>query len=216
MQAIRLRQRWLAAIFVAGCAMGPARADLVYSVTAASAGAGGTGSFDVLLTDTGGDFNVAGFNFEITSPDADVTFTDITINTVAAPYIFAGDSLLADSVTGSILENPPSTAQDAQAGDVPADFTATVLGNGDQVGLGHVLFSIAPGAGAGPVSIDFGSATSLSDDLGNPIAFDTVAGGLTITGGVSAIPEPVTTGVLGVALAALILFRGFCPIRRVL
>src|SRR5580698_453212 len=200
MQAIRLRQRWLAAIFVAGCAMGQARADLVYSVTPASAGAGGTGSFDVLLTDTGGDFNVAGFNFEITSPDADVTFTDITINTVAAPYIFAGDSLLADPVTGSILENPPSTAQDAQAGDVPADFTPAAIADGDEVGLGHVLFTIAPGASPGPVSIDFGSATSLSDAGGNLIAFDNSGGTLTITAGTIATPEPAMTGILGLAL----------------
>jgi hypothetical protein len=154
----------------------------------------------VVLTDTGGDFNVAGFNFEITTSDTDVTFTDITINTVAAPYIFAGDSLLAAPVTGSILENPPSTAEDAQAGDVTADFTTVAIADGDEVGLGHVLFTIAPGASLGPVSIEFGSATSLSDGLGNPIAFDNSGGTLTITGGTIATPEPAMTGVLGLAL----------------
>src|SRR5579871_1548598 len=112
MLSVRLRRVWL----TAACAMtwvmgtGSARADLVLSMTSASAGAGGSGSFDVVLTDTGGNFNVAGFNFEITTSNTDVTFTDITINTVAAPYIFAGNSLLAAPVTGSILENPPSTA----------------------------------------------------------------------------------------------------------
>jgi len=186
---------------------GAARADLVFSMTPGSAGAGGSGSFDVVLTDTGGGFNVAGFNFEITTSNTDVTFTDITINTVAAPYVFAGDSLLAAPVTGSILENPPSTAQDAQAGDVTADFTAVAIADGDEVGLGHVLFTIAPGSSPGPVSIDFGSATSLSDDLGNPIEFDSSGGTLTITGGTVATPEPAMTGVLGLALAGIVLVR---------
>ena len=202
MHSVWLRRVWLTAACAVACVMGTgaARADLVFSMTPGSASAGGSGSFDVVLTDTGGDFNVAGFNFEITTSDTDVTFTDITINTVAAPYIFAGDSLLAAPATGSILENPPSTAQDAQAGDVTADFTAVAIGDGDEVGLGHVLFTIAPGASPGPVSIDFGSATSLSDGLGNPIAFDNSGGTLTITGGTVATPEPVQTGVVGLAL----------------
>jgi hypothetical protein len=208
MHSVRLRRAWLTACAVA-CVMGTgaARADLVFSMTPGSAGAGGSGSFDVVLTDTGGGFNVAGFNFEITTSNTDVTFTDITINTVAAPYVFAGDSLLAAPVTGSILENPPSTAQDAQAGDVTADFTAVAIADGDEVGLGHVLFTIAPGSSPGPVSIDFGSATSLSDDLGNPIEFDSSGGTLTITGGTVATPEPAMTGVLGLALAGIVLVR---------
>jgi hypothetical protein len=202
MHSVRLRRVWLTAACALACVMGTgvARADLVLSMTPASASAGGSGSFDVVLTDTGGDFNVAGFNFEITTSDTDVTFTDITINTVAAPYIFAGDSLLADPVTGSILENPPSTAQDAQAGDVPADFTPAAIVDGDEVGLGHVLFTIAPGASPGPVSIDFGSATSLSDAGGNLIAFDNSGGTLTITAGTITTPEPAMTGILGLAL----------------
>jgi hypothetical protein len=50
------------------------------------------------------------------------------------------------------------------------------------------------------VSIDFGSATSLSDAGGNLIAFDNSGGTLTITGGTVATPEPAMTGVLGLAL----------------
>jgi hypothetical protein len=202
MHSVRLRRVWLTAACAVACVMGTgtARADLVFSMTPGSASAGGSGSFDVVLTDTGGDFNVAGFNFEVTTSDTDVIFTDITINTVAAPYIFAGDSLLAAPVTGSILENPPSTAQDAQAGDVTADFTNKAIADGDEVGLGHVLFTIAPGASPGPVSIDFGSATSLSDAEGDLIAFDNSGGTLTITGGTVVTPEPAMTGVLGLAL----------------
>lgn len=213
MHSIRLRRVWLNAACAVACVMatGTARADLVLSMTPASASAGGSGSFDVVLTDTGGDFSVAGFNFEITTSGADVTFTDITINTVAAPYIFAGDSLLAAPVTGSILENPPSTAQDAQAGDVTADFSSVAIADGDEVGLGHVLFTIAPDASPGLVSINFGSATSLSDGQGNPIAFDSSAGTLTITGGTIATPEPATTGLLGLALIiGLISRRRLC------
>lgn len=209
MHSVRLRRVWLTAAGALACVIGTgaARADLVLSMTPGSANAGGSGSFDVVLTDTGGNFNVAGFNFEITTSNADVTFTDITIDTVAASYIFAGDSLLAAPVTGSILENPPSTAQDAQAGDVPADSASMAIANGDEFGLGHVLFTIAPGASTGPVSIDFGSATSLSDQSGAAIAFDTSGGMLTVTGGTIATPEPAMTGVLGLALIIGLIYR---------
>ena len=213
MHSNRLRRVWLTVACAVGCITGSvrARADMIYSLTAVATSPGDTGVFDVLLTNTGsGSIDVAGFNFEISTSDTDVAFTDITINTLAAPYIFSGDSLLAAPVSGSILESPPSTAQDAQAGDFPADGMATVLGAGDEVGLGHVLFSIAPGATPGPVTIDFGPATSLSDDLGDEIAFDTLEGTLTITG-VSATPEPATTGMLGAALMALVCFRKLYP-----
>jgi hypothetical protein len=174
-------------------------------MTAVSASPGSSGAFDVFLTNTGpGSISIQGFQFEVTTADTDITFTDITINPVVAPYMFAGNSLLA--IGSSILEVPPSTAQDAQALDLSADGTSTIIGSGVEFGLGEVLFSIASNAAPTTAVINFGAATSLSDAAGGSIPFQPVAGGLTITG-TSATPEPATAGMLGATLLGLIALR---------
>jgi len=207
-QSFWQRQVWLTAACAIAWVMGsaPARATPIFSITPATVGAGGSGEFEVILTNSGSPIGVAGFNFEITTSNTAITFTDITDNTVIDPYIYLGDSLLA-SGTGSILETPPSTAQDAQAGDYPLTGIGNTLGPGSAYSLGLVLFSVAPGAAAGPVTINFGGATSLSDPNGNSIAFGSTPGQVIITAPVIQTPEPRIFGMVGLGFLSLITIR---------
>jgi hypothetical protein len=72
------------------------------------------------------------------------------------------------------------------------------------VSLGEVFFSIAPFAGPGSVPITFRSAgTSLTDQFGDPRAFTTVNGAITISPAI--IPEPAHLSSLVACLGLLAL-----------
>src|SRR5262249_36905023 len=67
----------------------PARAEMVIQVADSSSAPGGTGSFDVTLQNTGGTFQIAGFSVELSVPaGSGASFTGVTVDTVAAPYLF--------------------------------------------------------------------------------------------------------------------------------
>src|SRR4051794_4890619 len=67
----------------------PARADLIVQVENSSAAPGGTGSFDVVLSDTGGTFAISGFQVELSVPGASgVQFSAVDASTTTAPYLF--------------------------------------------------------------------------------------------------------------------------------
>jgi hypothetical protein len=74
--------------------------------------------FDVLLTNTGpSSQNIAAFNFELTTVDTNITFTDVTTSTTTAAYIFS-DSLFGPDITTF------TSAQSVEAGDLDAKATA--------------------------------------------------------------------------------------------
>ena len=67
----------------------PAHAGLIVQALDSTADAGGTGAFDVIVSDTGGTFEVAGFSVELSVPGVSgVSFSDVTTGTLAAPYLF--------------------------------------------------------------------------------------------------------------------------------
>src|SRR5450631_1810049 len=77
----------------------PARADIILSVQSVAGAPGSSGNFDVLLTNTGPSIqNIAGFAFELSTADTNITFTDVTTSTTTASYIFAGDSLFGPDI----------------------------------------------------------------------------------------------------------------------
>jgi hypothetical protein len=176
----------------------PARAGLVIQVDSATAPAGGSGTFDVVLGDTSGTFQIGGFSIELTVPGASgVTFTAADTNTSPEVYVFGTyQSSPLPFATGPF----PNT--DFVAGD--ADLTPpgfVTLNSGDLVGLAHVSFSVANGTPPGPVTVSLvssGGNTSLSDGDGNPVAFTTQNGTITI----NSVPEPSTLvlGALGTML----------------
>src|SRR5882672_4077098 len=61
------------------------------SVIASSPSAGN--AFDVVLTNTGpGSITLGGFSFELTTADANITFTSATTGTTLFAYVFSGHS----------------------------------------------------------------------------------------------------------------------------
>jgi hypothetical protein len=175
----------------------PARANLIMSVIHSSASPGGTGSFDVVLIDADAPGSathpVNAFSVELTVPGTSgIKFTAADVNTTAAPYIFG------------TLQTPPFTFDTFPTTDVTvADFdppgASTPIGPGQEFGLGHLSYSVAPGTPLGLVAVSFVAAgTSLTDPNGNPIAFSA-----STDGSISVVPEPsalVLTAIGGAAL----------------
>jgi hypothetical protein len=165
----------------------PARADIVLSIESVTGAPGSTGTFDVLLTNTGpSDQNIAAFNFELTTADTNITFTDVTTSTTTAPYIFPpASSLFGPDITTFAI------GQTVEAGDVDDTLAGTDIASGATYGLGNVTYSIDPLASNGDIAeIDFAAypQTSLSDNNLNNVDFTAESG--TITVQTSTIPEP--------------------------
>ena len=172
-------------------------AGLVLTVEASSAPVGGVGSFDVLLSDTGGSFQVATFSVELSVSSASgVKFTAANTNTTMASYIFG--SLQSPPFSFDNFPNTSFTVSDSpQSG--PGFVT---LNTNDVVGLEHVTYTVAAGTTPGtviPVSIlDIGGGTSLSDLSGALVPFTPANGSITVTA--SSVPEPSSLVLLATAL----------------
>jgi hypothetical protein len=166
-------------------------AGLVISTTNSSVAPGGSGSFDVLLTNT--DTNVlnvqtvGGFSFQISVPVASgIQFTGVDFNT-SLSYLFAGNSFdqtFGFPLSGDVFPNTTFTASDL------ADVGGFGLAGTQTVGLGHVTYQ-ASNALSGNTTISFipYPATGLTDDLGNNLAVDVHSGTIEAE---LAVPEPST------------------------
>lgn len=158
-------------------------------------------SFDVLLTNTSGSLvSIGAFAFEFSTASSDVIFTDATTGTLAAPYIFGGNSLFGPDIATA------AGGQDLTASDVYAiPGAGTTLSAGAMVALGHILFDVlatAPSETVITSFVDF-PATSLSDELGNDIAIDSLLGGEIVIGSAVPVPEPSSLALLLTAAVSL-------------
>jgi hypothetical protein len=163
--ALGLAWAWLAV----GTA--PAHAQLILGITTDSAVPGSsTDSLDVTLTNQGSSsVNIAGFSFELNATGSNaglLTFTDATLDTLAAPYIFEGNSFvqtvyLTDDITPT--NTPGNYGQTIDASDLDVTGVGTLLAGGHTVSLGNVLFTLSPTASSS-INLEFtsSSATSLS------------------------------------------------------
>jgi len=138
-------------------------------------------AFDVTLTsDT--NIMVAGFSFGISPLPPDLTFTDVTTSTVS-PYIFAGHSLFGPSIAS------PSAPTASDEYDVFGSGV-TVAAN-TTVGLGQVVFSVAPTAPSETLAVNFDPyATSVTDPDGNLLDFTTTSGFVDVSSQSNVITEP--------------------------
>jgi len=167
----------------------PARAGLleisIESPINVNAGTSGDG-FDVLLTNLSGPaVSLAGFTFEISVPSTDILLSAANTATLLDPYIFSGKSLFGPNIMVA------NTGQDLSASDLYSVIGSGItLGAGATVGLGHILFDVSATAHSETVPVTFfaSPATSLSDDLANPVPINTLTNGqIDITG---TVPEP--------------------------
>ena len=192
-----IRLLTLATFFTAMVCSVPARADLIVSVGTVTASAGSiANSLEVDLRNTGSAVTIGGFSFEVSVSNPDINFTQADTSTTQ-PYIFPTDSLFGpfiNTTAGSSL-----TASDLSVAGVTIAADTTV-------GLGDVLFNVAPGAAAGTYSVTLAPwpATSLSDPAANDVPITTLnAGQIQITGAQS-VPEPSPV-IFVTAMALLVL-----------
>lgn len=207
MPARPLRALLLAAVALAVPAARPADASLDLSILTSTANAGGTGSFDVLISSSGGSFDVSGFSFNLqVASNSGILFTGVTAGTVSAPYIFG--TLQSSPFSSNTF---PTTRFIASDSSLSAPFTVTV-GPGSTFGLGRVSYSVAAGTAPGPIAVSFLGTTGLNrttevnDINGDPFAITATGGTITVAGAGS-VPEPasavlVATGLAGAGLIA--------------
>jgi hypothetical protein len=200
-------------IFIASCAAvlvcSPARAGTVFSIQPSTAAAtpGSVGNaFDVVLTNSGlSSIAVAGFNFEVSVTNTNITLTGADFSPAAFPYIFAGNSL--DETLSIPLNLPSTSGQTLDANDVyDIPLSGVTVTPGASLALGRVFFDISPGAAVGVFLVTFtgpqaaGDANNLSDFSGNLINVDNFADGT-----IEIVPEP---GSLFLVLAGLCALAG--------
>jgi hypothetical protein len=165
----------------------PASAGLTLQVENVTAQAGGTGSFDVVLSALAGSFDVSGFSVELAvDPGSGVTFTGVSENTTTAAYIFT--TLQSPPFSTSSF---PTTDFFAADSDMTAPGYVTLSDTGTStLGVAHVTFSVASGAPAGPttVAIELGTNTQVLDVNANLFPVATENGIITVSG--TAVPEP--------------------------
>ena len=173
-----------------------------------TAQAGGTGSFEVLLRDTGGTYSVAGFSIDLSVPaGSGISFTGADTNTASNPYIFGTYQSAPFPFASPDFPATTFPASTLNALDTDMAAPSVALNPGDVVGLADVHFSVAPGTAPGPVTVTFqGPGTSLSDANGAAVPV-TVPPSFTIT--VTAVPEPSAVLLLGLGAAS-----SFALIRR--
>lgn len=178
-----------------------ADAGLVVLSPTFSAAAGSSGTFDILLTNTGvSSVSIGGFSFGISTTNGGITFANATIAT-AATYIFAGDSLFGPNIT--IASGTSLTASDN-----PALATSFPVAGGATVGLGHVSYSIASGATTGPFILTLSPiATALADAVGGNVPINTLSSGTITVTSTTVTPEPATVGLGCIGLACLIALK---------
>lgn len=209
-------RRWLPLFAAAALVLsaGTSRAAVVLTLQSVTATAGSTGNtLDVTLLNTGpASITVGSFSFEITIASANIQFTDATTATVLASYIFnIGGSHSAFGP--SIATNTPlAPGAPLDASDNYSPFgSGQVVASGGTVGLGHVVFNVAPATAPGPYTVSFNTDpafTSLSNASGNAtFPITTFTPGVITVIGATAVPEPSPLVLAGVALLAGLGYR---------
>ena len=164
------------------------RAGLVVSATNPTTAAGGSGSFDILLTNTdASSVDISSFNTAVeVASNSGLTFTTADNGTTPG-YIF-----------GTVQNGPLGLISGSSI--TLADFLTTgaqTVGAGATVGLAHVLYTLAFNTPVStPIAITFtADGTQIYDaSLGEILPLTLQGGTITVT----AVPEPGTLALAGV------------------
>jgi hypothetical protein len=177
----------------------PCLAELVISAPNVSVAPGSSGSFDVLVTSTGGSFQVASDTVELSLNGlTGVSITGVSIATATEPYVYGANSATTQGSTFT-FSTFPGTQFETFDFLVPAG--AQTIDSGDSFGLVNVQYSVAADATGGSTgSLTFGPDTSLADASGNNVGFDSQSGSITI----SSVPEPSGLTLLAIGCAAIV------------
>jgi hypothetical protein len=195
-------------MIAAACLLGavPARASLILAVQSVAVNPGTSGDgFDVTLQNTGGSpVTIGGFSFGLSISNVSLTFTGANMSTTPT-YAFLGDSFDAIHSFSLVIN---LTSQSVLASDLSNSGAGDVVGAGATVGLGHIIFSVAGNAAAGPSTVTLGAfpASSLSNPSGGNLAIVLSNGTITINS-VAGVPEPSTWTLIGLGMPALLLAR---------
>jgi hypothetical protein len=185
----------------------PARASLIFAVQSVAVNPGTSGDgFDVTLQNTGGSpVTVGGFSFGLSISNVSLTFTGANTSTVAT-YAFLGDSF---DVINSVPFTTTLTSQSVVASDLSNSGAGDVVGAGATVGLGHIIFSVASNAAAGPSTVTLAAfpTSSLSDTSGGNLAIVLSNGTITVNSVVGGVPEPSTWTLIALGIPALMLAK---------
>jgi hypothetical protein len=179
----------LVSVAALGLGVAPSAADAAAIIEAGSStvAAGQSGSFDVVLTSTGGSFDVSGFSVELSVPaNSGVTFTGASAITTTAGYLFS--TLQTPPLTFSAFPTTDFVISDASV--TPPDFFVTVA-PGQTYGLGHVTYSVASGTHPGVIPdslLNLGTTTELLDVSDHVITSSVSNGSITVVG--TSVPEP--------------------------
>jgi hypothetical protein len=148
---------------------------------------GGSGSFEVLLTNTepvvGTTFNIAGFSFELlAAPGSGITFTAADYPTSGpAPYIFDGTGQTTLDPTIPLSEDAfPNT--NFSGADTEFTYASIPVAPGDMFSLGLISFTATSTVSLGELQgLVVRAGTTLSDENFQPIAYSLAA---------ASVPEP--------------------------
>lgn len=204
------RRMWLAPVAaILLFASLPAHAGMVLSISSVTDAPGTNGdSFDVTIQNTGTSAqNIAAFDLGLSVTGSIILFTGANEST-ADVYLFNGDSFdIINAIPFASI--PPPNGQSVQASDLSNSGTGTNIAAGATLGLGHIIFNVAAGAGPGPITVTLASTcaspsscTDLSNSGGDAVAFSVNSGTITISG--TSVPEPASGVLAGLALIAIV------------
>ena len=214
--SFRLSSGWLGgcvALWFGLAGLNFAQAGVVLQIfpQTATVAPGGTGTFEVLFTNTGGDSVFpAAFDLNLVA-DAGISFTNVSTSTVTDPYLFTGMDTVVSLGYATFTNDSLPTGNLSVADTLFTDPYKEVL-SGASYGLALVSYKVDSNATAGSYNIEINPASSaLYDAASNDISggktdFYSFQNATITVSAATSVPEPSSLMLAGLgSLTALVL-----------